>query len=89
MDGRRETVYSTEVVDAHFDFYFGSNWRYADHIKADYVWIPKQLPVARELQRHGWHRLCEGKLSILLSRQPDTRRCAQYAPDADRLFPQL
>ena len=91
MDGRRETVYSAEVVDAHFRFYFGTSdeWRYADGIKADYIWIPKRLPVARELQLHGWHRLCEGSSSILLSRQPHTRRCNQNPSEGDRLFPQL
>lgn len=91
MDGRRETVYSAEVVAAHLNFYFGApnTWRYADAIKADYVWIPKQLPVARELQLNGWHRLCEGDLSILLSRQPRVRQCDQHGSAGDRLFPQL
>ena len=90
MDGRRETVYSGEVVSAHLDFYFGTNqWRYADHINADYVWIPKQLPVARELQQHGWHRLCEGDSSILLARRAHTRQCGQTQSETTRLFPQL
>jgi len=91
MDGRRETVYSTHVVDAHFDFYFGTadEWRYADVIKADYLWIPKHLPVVRQLQLQGWHRLCEGDSSILLGRRPHTQRCPQSSSSGVRLFPQL
>jgi hypothetical protein len=90
MDGRRETVYSGDVVSAHLDFYYGTNqWRYADAINADYVLIPKQLPVARELQQHGWHRLCEGDSSILLARRAHARQCEHTRSDAIRLFPQL
>lgn len=90
MDGRRETVYSGEVVSAHLDFYYGTNqWRYADEIRADYVWIPKQLPVARELQQNGWHTLCEGDSSILLARRAHAPQCEHTPSKADRLFPQL
>jgi hypothetical protein len=91
MDGRRETVYSAAVVDAHMRFYFGSSneWRYADAINADYVWIPKTLPIARELPLHGWVRLCEGQTSVLFAREPHKQRCSENALTADRLFPQL
>jgi hypothetical protein len=90
MDGRRETVYSGDVVSAHLDFYFKTNqWQYADAINADYVWIPKQLPVARELQQHGWHRLCEGESSILLARRAHTPQCAEKRAETERVFPQL
>ena len=91
MDGRRETVYGPELIDAHLQFYFGSSdeWRYADTLKADYVWIPKRLPVARALQLHGWRTLCSGESSILLTRQPDKRPCVPRAPLPTRSFPQL
>ena len=91
MDGRRETVYSPRVVNAHFQFYFGTadEWRYTDVIKPDYVWVPKQLRVVPELQRRGWHRLCEGKVSVLLARQSRTRVCPGNSSEATRLFPQL
>ncbi len=91
MDGRRETVYSAEVVAAHLDFYFGASdtWRYAEAINADYVWIPKHLAVARELQLNGWYRLCEGHVSILLSKQRHVGPCDQNGSAGDRLFPQL
>ena len=91
MDGRRETVYSADVVAAHFRFYFGTGdeWRYADAVKADYVWVPKHLPVVRQMQLHGWHRMCEGRSSILLARQPHMLPCPQSGSSGDRLFPQL
>lgn len=91
MDGRRETVYSAEVVDAHFRFYFGTadEWRYVDSVKADYVWVPKHLPVVRQMQRHGWHRMCEGRSSILLARELHTPPCSRNSSGGDRLFPQL
>lgn len=91
MDGRRETVYSPEVVDAHFRFYFGTadEWRYVDVVKADYVWVPKHLPVVRQMQLHGWHRMCEGSSSILLAREPHQPPCPRNSSSGDRLFPQL
>ncbi len=69
MDGRRETVYTPEVVNAHLRFYSGgpSDWQYADAINADYVWIPKALPIAKELPLHGWQPLCEGPTSVLFA----------------------
>ena len=71
MDGRRETVYGSNVIADHLRFYFGTSdeWRYAEQLKADYVWIPKHLAVARTLQMHGWSTLCAGETSILLTRQ--------------------
>jgi hypothetical protein len=91
MDGRRETVYSPEVVDAHMRFYTGSSegWRYADTLNADYVWIPKQLPVVRELRLHGWRPLCEGELSVLLARKQDMQECSRQTTQRSRTFPEL
>ena len=91
MDGRRETVYSAAVVDAHMRFYSGTpdQWRYPDVLQADYVWIPKQLPVSRELQRQGWHAVCEGRISILLSKRRDAAACPAQPAPSSRLFPEL
>jgi len=91
MDGRRETVYGPGLISAHLEFYFGTSdeWRYADALKADYVWIPKHLPVARTLQLNGWHPLCEGQSSILLTRQSAHPRCSLRAEEHGRSFPHL
>jgi len=91
IDGRRETVYSAELIDAHMQFYFGKEeeWRYADVIDADYVWLPRQLVIARQLQRNGWFSLCEGPASILLTRRPVVHPCAGHQTSTSRVFPEL
>ena len=91
MDGRRETVYSTALVDAHMRFYFGERGasRYADELRPDYIWIPSALAVAGELQRSGWRPACAGPTSVLLTRRIDMAPCAPAALPADRLFPGL
>jgi hypothetical protein len=91
MDGRRETVYSPELIDAHMRFYSGEPGasRYADELHPDYVWIPAALPVVRELQRNGWRTACEGPTSVLLTRHEVTAPCVSGPPQATRLFPRL
>ena len=92
MDGRRETVYSADTVDAHMRFYRGEPgaWRYADLLQPDYVWIPKELPVVADLRRNGWNPLCEGSSSILLTRRPVTESCGPAGtPRSGTPFPQL
>ncbi len=96
MDGRRETVYSEDVVAAHMRFYFGEQdaGQYADALQPDYVWLPKRLPAADDLQRRGWRPLCEGPSSVLLTRDDDRAPCGAASGDeafADRprSFPQL
>jgi hypothetical protein len=91
MDGRRETVYSPELVDAHMRFYVGEPGasRYADELHPDYVWIPAALPVVRELQRNGWRAVCEGPTSVLLTRRDVTTPCVSEPPPTTRLFPRL
>jgi hypothetical protein len=91
MDGRRETVYSPQLVDAHMRFYFGEAGasRYADELRPDYVWIPAALPVVRELERSGWRAACEGPTSVLLTRRDLTAPCVSEPPLTPRLFPRL
>ena len=77
IDGRRETVYSPELISSHMQFYMGRTdaWRYPDVLKADFVWLPKQLGVVRDLKLNRWNLLCEGESSILLGRHPVADRC--------------
>jgi hypothetical protein len=90
MDGRRETVYSEDVVKAHLDFYFGQRdeWRYADELGAEYALLPSSLPGATRLRENGWHILCEGESTVLLTREPG-RRCAITVATSSRRFPEL
>jgi hypothetical protein len=91
IDGRRETVYGPELISNHTEFYFGKldEWRYADTLNADYVWIPKNLPVAHVLQQHGWSTLCSGERSILLSRHAGHQPCGANVSPQSRAFPEL
>jgi hypothetical protein len=92
MDGRRETVYSPALVDAHLRFYLGEPGaaRYADELHADYVWIPSALRVVRELKDNGWRAACEGPTSVLLTRHDvTTTPCIAGPPQTTRLFPRL
>jgi hypothetical protein len=90
MDGRRETVYSDEVVSAHLKFYFGEGdeWRYADELGAEYILLPARLPSVRRLQANGWQTMCEGSSAVLLTRHAG-RRCAGALATPERQFPEL
>lgn len=91
MDGRRETVYSADVVEAHMRFYQGEPgaWRYVDTLQPDYVWLPRRLSVVDDLRRNGWITLCEGPASILLTRRHGMQPCEPAAPRVTAAFPQL
>jgi hypothetical protein len=68
FDGRRETVYSERVKDAHLRFYDGVNPAYPDELGADYVWLPNQLPVVKLLPGRGWVPIFKGPRSIVFAR---------------------
>lgn len=69
-DGRRETVYSEAVRTAHTRFYRGIEPDYARQIGADYVWLPKALPVVGMLPAEGWVQIFEGARSVVFARRP-------------------
>ena len=71
MDGRRETVYSNRVLDAHWSFYKNEPdaASYPDAIGADWIWLPKNLPVVSALRTHGWRPAFESGISVVLSRK--------------------
>lgn len=65
-DGRRETVYSGQVRQAHQDFYAGDA-RYARRLGAHYIWVPKSLPVVQPLLEDGWVSVFRGSRSVVLA----------------------
>jgi hypothetical protein len=67
-DNRRETVYSAQTVADHLQFYFGQLPDYPDRIRADYAWLPKDLPAVDQLTAHGWWILFRGPRSVILGR---------------------
>jgi hypothetical protein len=70
-DGRRETVYSGAVQDAHRSFYGNpADAGYARALGADYVWLPRRLPVVAALEKDGWIGIFRGPDSVVFAREP-------------------
>jgi hypothetical protein len=91
IDGRRETVYSDALIASHMAFYLGERAA-ADlpsRIAADYVWVPRWLPVVAKLRDSGWSPVFEGPQSIILSRfrSPSAAVTLATADAAPRAFP--
>jgi len=89
IDGRRETVYTDEVYASHLAFYSGvpGAENYADVIGADYVWLPRALPVVQTLLARGWHGAFEGPVSIVLMRSAPAGTVRSTSPGGERMFP--
>jgi hypothetical protein len=86
FDGRRETVYSDRVKDAHLRFYSGLNPAYPDEIGADYIWLPNQLPVVKLLPNYGWVPVFKGSRSVIFARASGSY-LPVYAISGPRCFP--
>lgn len=94
MDGRRETIYSDAVVDAHLDMYLGmeSGMEYFERVRPDAVWLPASLPVIELLSKSSaWVAVYRGPQSVLFVRtsSPLAARAAPVdtAPASCRCFP--
>ena len=71
MDGRRETVYSDRSVDLHLDMYLamGQGLEYLETLRADYVWVPRELPLVKTLSASpAWTTMYRGGRSIIFAR---------------------
>jgi hypothetical protein len=86
MDGRRETVYSEAVRTKHLGFFFNAtaNRAYATELKADYIWLPKQLPIAPSLVQQGWTRIFVGTRSVIFTRHDAGSRDQSASGDVMR-----
>jgi hypothetical protein len=93
MDGRRETVYSERNVDLHLDMYLGKEkgLAYLDSLHADYVWVPKELPLASSLMKSPmWTPAYRGGRSIIFARRsllPPGTPVQEGGPAQSRCFP--
>jgi hypothetical protein len=65
-DGRRETVYSTRVQQAHWRFYRGDT-ALARQLQADFIWVPASLPVVASLLKEGWVCIFRGPRSVVFA----------------------
>ncbi len=82
MDGRRETVYSNELIEAHLAFYFGSSTALVHRLNPDVIWIPRDLPVVARLEQEGWRASFRGPVSTVL-----VRDASSAAREVDRIWP--
>ena len=91
IDGRRETIYTNDVVSRHFAFYSAmpGSEDYADLMGADYIWLPRELPVVQKLRARGWHDAFEGPVSVVLMRSEPAAKVHSTTPSSDRMFPDL
>jgi hypothetical protein len=89
-DGRRETVYSDRHIDGHNEIYRGSDegLAYLRGLQADYVWMPKALPILGRLDRAQWTPIYTGERSVILARTPLALEHGPWImPDAVPCFP--
>jgi hypothetical protein len=68
MDGRRETVYSDALFQAHLRLYHDEPGatRLVRRLAPDLIWLPADLPVLRRLKREGWKPVFRGPTSVIL-----------------------
>jgi hypothetical protein len=90
IDGRRETIYSDRHILGHLELYGRTErgFEYLRELDADFAWLPKTLPVVRELPSHGWHELYSGSRSVIFGRSPaSATRTVAPASSVPRCFP--
>jgi hypothetical protein len=78
LDGRLDTCYSRELIDAHWKFYNGEPFaeEVLDVDKADFALLPANLAGTAALARRpGWQVVYYDDLSVVLAR--DTKRFSQ------------
>jgi hypothetical protein len=89
IDGRRETVYSDEVMQKHLNFYYvpSSRGAFLEETRPDHIWLRADLPVVPRLLEDGWRPLFRGAQSIWLARDAASapERVAVSGPTAREL----
>jgi hypothetical protein len=90
MDGRRETVYSQRLFDAHMSLYRGdpAGLTLVADLEPDFVWLPSTTPILKQLRASGWHLVFAGPDSTILSRMTLGPVVEPPAVTAPRCFPE-
>ena len=90
MDGRRETVYSEALIQAHFDIYRNAPdaLQKVSDLGPHFIWLPARWPVLKRMEDGGWVRIFSGPKSAILARtaQPGPVRPPR-PPSNARCFP--
>jgi len=90
MDGRRETVYSDELVAAHVRLYRNetNSMSLVDKLNPDFIWLPSGGDNIATLQNAGWNSIFVGPTSTILSRERRSPTIVKATADhPSRCFP--
>ena len=89
IDGRRETVYSDDLIFGHAAFFSNpaAHARYPERLGADHVWLPTGLGAAAALEAHGWTRVFGGPSSTVWTREPQGVVVDTGGDEGVRCFP--
>ena len=70
MDGRRETVYTDAMIQAHRKFYAADDTAlpFLRQLDPDFLWLPVRLPIASKLEGSGWVPVFRGPISTVFAR---------------------
>jgi hypothetical protein len=89
MDGRRETVYSENLVARHFLLYRNhpGGTTLVHDLSPDYIWLPRRFSVIKNLENEGWFRIFSGPTSVILASSPMTSVAQGEQSSTRRCFP--
>ena len=89
MDGRRETVYSAAMLQAHNAFFRNepAARAFLERLSPDYVWLPKSLPVSARISDWGWMPIFETATSTVWARGHLRTEWRQPPPATSSCFP--
>ena len=89
MDGRRETVYSDAVREAHQRIYRNAPdaIERLSAIAPDYVWLPVTAPVLPRLADAGWRTMYRGPRSVILGHDESPTLVDETPVAQGRSFP--
>jgi hypothetical protein len=70
MDGRRETIYTDDTIQAHRRFYAADETAmgYLRTLNPDFIWLPTHLPVVDRLSAAGWAAIFRSPVSTVFGR---------------------
>jgi len=89
MDGRRETVYSSDTIQRQLRFYYRPEERRAllAELQPDYIWLPRHVAVVEPLLADGWQPVFEGPQSLVLAQHQPADNGPIEMTNAERCFP--
>jgi hypothetical protein len=87
MDGRRETVYSDDVLQQHLAIYYGRpGWQEElRRLNPEHIWLPTTLATVQQIEALGWKPVLTTSQSVVFSRTSGPLASAEGA--SSQCFP--